>query len=403
MIKDISSVSLAFLYVNILGYVFHSIVSRGLGPEGYGEFIVLYSFMLTIGNVASPLGTASVKTVVENFENRLFYLRALRNFAIICSTILGIFLICFSPFLKNFLKVSEIYYFLIIALAWIGIFITTVEKSFLQATGRFPLYALMNSVELTSRLIFAGIFLLIGLKVGGMLSTTVISVFITAVALFLINGNLKGEKAKLNLKHLLKIALYVCPSGFFIYADDIFIRRVFEPHVAGYFASFSVVGKAFIWLCLTIAGVYFPKFVAFKKSLRLKSFVLQILGIIVLLEIFAQIGVIIVGKPLFLMLFGQKFEPAFQFLPYYLIVILPLVFCLIFISIATAVEKGIWLIYLNLCTYLSGFVIIKFSSVGDYLLYIAFLNCIFLIIYLALFRRILGSIRLEAFASDDYK
>lgn len=42
MLKDISSVTLAFVYVNILGYVFHSVVSRSLGPAGYGEFMVFY-------------------------------------------------------------------------------------------------------------------------------------------------------------------------------------------------------------------------------------------------------------------------------------------------------------------------------------------------------------------------
>lgn len=387
MFKDISSVTLAFFYINILGYVFHSIVSRSLGPVGYGEFMVLYSFMLTVGNITGLLGTVSIKTVVENFDRRYEYLRSLRMLGVILGIIFSVSVSILSPILKDFLHVSSTYYFFIIALVWLGMFMISVERSFLQSIGKFPLFALCNSAELTLRLICAIVLLYFGFKVGGVLFSSFVGIFIILLFLLWFNRELVGNRPKLNLRKMLKIALYVSPSGFFVYADDIFIRRIFDEYTAGLFASASIVGKILIWLTMTLIGVYFPKFVQSRGDSSLKKFILQMSGLIVIAEICGQLGIFLIGKPLFMLLFGTKFESAFAFLPSYFFSVMPMLFNIIFISVATAIEKGIILIYTHLLCFYLGFLVFNFYSVRDYLEYIFLINLAFTITYFYSFRK----------------
>ena len=70
-----------FFYVNILGYIFHFIVSRKLGPELYGEFMVLYSLMLTVGFLSNIYPTLTIKAVLENKEQKYEILRFIRMIA----------------------------------------------------------------------------------------------------------------------------------------------------------------------------------------------------------------------------------------------------------------------------------------------------------------------------------
>ncbi len=151
---------------------------------------------------------------------------------------------------------------------------------------------------------------------------------------------------------------------FFVYEDDIFIKRIFNEHTAGLFASVSIVGKVLVWLTITLLGVYSPKFVAVKERGGLKKFIFQMFGLIILAELGAQIVIFLIGRYLFLLLLGTKFETAFQFLPNYFFAALPLLFAIVFISIATAIERGFLLIYIHLFCFYVGFLVLSFKGGG---------------------------------------
>ncbi|WP_353685655.1 oligosaccharide flippase family protein [Thermodesulfovibrio sp. 3462-1] len=387
MFKDISSVTLAFVYVNILGYVFHSAVSRSLGPAVYGEFMVLYSFMLTVGNITVLLGTVSIKTIIENYQSRFNFFNSLRLMGFVIGAVFALLVCAFSSYLKDFLHVTEYYYFFIIALAWLGMSLVAVERSFLQATGKFPLFAFSTAMELTLRLIAALVAIYVGLKVDGVLFSTVVGAFAVLIILLIINGNLTVKRAQLNIKKMLIIALYASPIGFFIYADNIFIKRILDEHTAGIYSAVSIVGKVLVWFILTTLGVYFPKFVEAKKSAFFKKLVFHMLAIVIVSEVMAQIACLLIGKPLFLLLFGTKFEPALKFLPIYFIALLPLLFNIVFISMAVALERYFYMIYAHLFLFYAGFLMFPLRSISDYLAYIFCINAFFVLLYLLRFKK----------------
>ncbi|WP_041675840.1 lipopolysaccharide biosynthesis protein [Sulfurihydrogenibium azorense] len=383
MIRHFFYLSVMFFYINGIGYVFHFIISRKLGPEGYGEFMVLYSFMLTVGFFSNTYPTIAIKNILENKEEKLGVLRFLRIVAFITGLLFFIVLSLLSPYLKDFLHVSSSFSIIIIALVSFLIFLENVEKGYLQVENRFGMYSFLNGLELTLRLLFAIIFVEIGFWINGALSSTVFSMFFSLILLMYINKNLFGEIKKLPFKRIIKSFFLVSPSGFFVYADDIFIKRVFDPITAGYFASASILGKAYIWFILTLFSIIFVK-VSEKKEKAFKYvkyffiFIIFTFGVI-------QILLSLVGEKVFLLLFGDKYSQAYEILPLYIFSILPLLINLVIYYVNISLEKAFVSVYLHLILYYCGFVFIKFASVIDYLTYIFIINAVFLIFNLFLF------------------
>jgi O-antigen/teichoic acid export membrane protein len=96
-----------FFYVNILGYVFHFVVSRKLGPELYGEFMVLYSLMLTVSSLSGIYPNLTIKVVLENKEQKYEILRFIRIITGLTGLIFFIGLTISLPFIQSFLKITH--------------------------------------------------------------------------------------------------------------------------------------------------------------------------------------------------------------------------------------------------------------------------------------------------------
>jgi len=376
----------AFLYLNFLVYIFHSIIGRSIGKEGYGEFNVVYSFMFAVGYLASILSTLSIKIIVENYSRRQEYLQSMRLRGFLFGLILALTAFFLSEYLCKFLKVNSINYFYIVGVSWLVLFPMVVEKSYLQVTGRFGLFALMNGLEMTLRVLFVMIAIYSGLKVEGGLLAYFFGILSIEIILLSINRGFNYRISPLSSKKLLKIALYTFPNGFFIFADDLFIRRIFSPDTAGLYASVSVVGKFLLWSVVALMEVFFPKFVEMKNDISLRRYLLQIFAISVFFEFLFQLLFLLFGKSFFLLIYGESFAPAYDYVPQYLFSILPFIFVLIFVNLCTAIEKGILIVYLNLILFYSGFFIFNFTTVKDYLLYLFAIHSVFVVIYLCFYR-----------------
>ncbi|MGC9081069.1 lipopolysaccharide biosynthesis protein [Sulfurihydrogenibium sp.] len=383
MINSFLYLSLMFFYVNILGYIFHFVVSRKLGPEGYGEFMVLYSFMLILGYFSNVFPTVVIKGVLENDTEKYSILRFFRLIAVLIGFVIFLIILAFSGFIKNFLHVSDVYSILTVSLISLIIFLEKVEKGFLQAVNKFGLYSFYNAGELTLRLFFAVILINLGFGINGAISSTFFSLSISLILLLWTNKNIFGNIKKIPIKGVLKSLLLTTPTGLFVYADDLFIKRVFEPVLAGYFASASIVGKAYIWFILTIFSVVFVKITENKKDYR--KYIYYFLGFVIFSFLSAEIVIYFVGEKFFILLFGSKFAKAFSILPIYLVTIIPLLINVILYFMNVSLEKTFLGMYIHLIAYYLGFVLIKFQSIEDYLIYIFTLNLLFMFINLYVF------------------
>ena len=390
MFTNLSFVSLAYIYANIVGYVFHFIVSRRLGPVEYGEFMVLYSFMLTVGNFSSIVSVVSVKYIIENpfkIETLNFFRRLTIKLGLL---ILGIG-IAASPILKIFFKVSSAFYFLIVFINIFFMLIIAVERGMLQVNGFFFKYAFSIVLELTFRLIAVLILLYSGFKISGAIGSTLIGLLLALLYVLNINRNLQSKTLKLPLKKIVKTALYISPAGFLIYADGMFIKKIFSPEMAGLYASATILGKVVLMFVITLFSVFFPELVKRKErggfDITFKKFSLNIAFIITTIYLVSIVGIILIGKPLYIFLFGERYLKGFSFLLPYVIATYPLALSVLFINIFTVLHKNIKIIYSHLIFYYFILFLVSFThlSVKKYIFIIGVANLFFVFIYTYLF------------------
>ncbi|MEZ0323494.1 MAG: oligosaccharide flippase family protein [Hydrogenothermaceae bacterium] len=378
MIKNSFFLSSMFVYINTLGYILHVIISRILGPEKYGEFMVIYSFMLAIGFLSTVYPNLTIKMVIEDGNIRYDIFRFIRLTSVGIGFLLWVFILINSEFLANFLRIEK-EYLLIIPFIWFLIFLNSVEKGFLQAKERFGMYSLINSFELTIRFFLVLFFLYLGYEIWGIMFATLSALLISFILLLLINKNLFGNIKPISFKKFSITVLTTIPTGLFIYADDIFIRRIFDSKTAGLYASASIVGKAFTWFCITIFSVYFIKIV--KDSTAYKNLVFRYFVFILSVSLLTEILILTFGKEIFTFLFGYKFINAFDYLKVYIPSNIPLILSVAIITANISIEKLTKYVYLHLFCYYAGFLVFDFITPYHYLLYIFLLNSIFLSIY----------------------
>ncbi len=384
--KDIAYMSLSFLYVNILGYIFHFYVSRKLAPSGYGEFMVLYSIFMIIGTLGGVFGAASMKSIVENKVHKSGVLRYLRGVGLKVGVALMVLFFLFSPFLNRYLNLGNIRDLFTVGASVPLVLLVFVERGFLQAEGKFGIYALSTSFELTLRLVAAVVFLWMGLYVFGAILSSVVALCAVLVFLVAVNRNFHSHSFEVPFKSLLKTVIYYSPASAVIYFDSIFIERSFSSAVAGEYAAVSILGKGLIWLSLTLFGVFFPKLVDQRgKAVLHRKTSFYALMMVVFIFITAEVFVLIFGKFLFLSLFGSQYLPAVKYMPFYVVAMFPLAVNTIFIGIFTSMGRYLGFIYLFLFAYLAGFALFEFGTVGSYIMYIGIFNTLFALVYFRLF------------------
>lgn len=366
------------VYINVLGYILHILIARQLGPELYGEFMVAYSFMLSIGFLSSVYPSITIKSVIVSKSFRYDILRFIRILSIISGFFMLLVAVVISKPISEFLKVEQ-KFIVIIGFVWLFVFISSVEKGFLQAKEKFGVYSIINSMELTIRFLIAIVLLYAGYGISGLISSNLISIALITLILYVINGNIKGNISKIDFRESISLVLTAFPSGVFIYADDLFIRRVFDPSTAGVYASASIVGKAFVWFCITIFSVFFVKII--KDIHKYKIILAKYITFVVIATTFVEIGVISFGRHIFSYMFGESFKNSAEFLALYLPATLPMIISVAIFSTNIGIQKLTKIIYIHLTTYLVGFVILNFDNPYIYLLYIFLVNMIFTLIY----------------------
>lgn len=382
MFKNLSYVSISFIYINLLGYLFHIIVSRQLGPVKYGEFIVYYSLILVGSNVAGILGNISVKKIIENPELKFETLRFFRIFNLIVGLIFFLLIIIFSGIISDFLNLTGSFYLYLVALAILLALIVTPEKSLIQADKNFKSLSIINSTELTMRFFFAIILIFSGYEISGAILSTPFALLMVFFVLLYLNNHVFGKINPIHLKTIIITILYISPMSIVIYFDSIFVTRVFSYENAGIYGSFSVLGKTALYFCLTLFNVFFPEFLLLKDSKKMYK-IIRLANILTFsIYIVIIIVVILVGKPIYEFLFGYQYISGFQYLVPYLIALIPLTLNSYNIGLLTVLEKYLPLIYFYLISYLAGFIILDLSKIIVYIGYIFLINFVFYLVFL---------------------
>jgi O-antigen/teichoic acid export membrane protein len=160
-----------------------------------------------------------------------------------------------------------------------------------------------------------------------------------------------------SLHKITALAFFVTvPTGFFLELDVLLAKRFFLPEDAGIYAAAALVGKGLLLFSTLASAVVYPKLVEEKLNRKGMSAFLWGIGITIFLFVSGYLFLLVFGKPLVGLLFGDKFSGVIGLVPLYTLAVIPLAIHLQIASFKSAIggwTEGIWLWFLLAGYYLT--------------------------------------------------
>ncbi|PIN94829.1 hypothetical protein COU61_00205 [Candidatus Pacearchaeota archaeon CG10_big_fil_rev_8_21_14_0_10_35_13] len=311
---------------NLAGYLFHLIIARLLGPEDYGIFAVLMSFVLIYAIPAEAIQTIIAKnTAVLNAKKQIGKIKGMMNKSLIRGIWIsvGLFLILGILTKVLFSKILEINMTLIIIanLILFSSFILPVIRGVMQGRKKFFALGWTMLIEAILKIGLGVGLVLLGLRVYGAIMGVVLAVIITFFLSFLFVKEViktRADKTRVGINYKNISVWLALAVVLLIFSSDIIIAKIlFTPEIAGKYAVLSMIGKMIFYGTNGISKAMLPitaqKHAEKKDSRRVfkKSLIITIA-----LCLIALIVIAIFPELLIRILFGNVYSDVYGTLLY---------------------------------------------------------------------------------------
>lgn len=307
------------LGINAINYVYHLLMGRLLGPEGYGVLASLFSILYIISIVPMSSSFAIVKFIssAKDAKERTAIYLAIKKLLWKIGGAGFIVTILLSPAIADFLHIPEkLSVFLIGPIIFFSL-ITLVNQASMQGILRFIGLVGPNLASAVAKLVLGVSFVLLGLSVTGAVG----GILLAAALAYLLSVRLKGDlfsqktSRKFEITPFLKYALPVLLQALaftsFITIDVVLVKHFLPPFEAGLYAAISTLGKIVYFAAQPITATMFP-IVAGKraKGERYKN----IFYAAFFLTVFMSVGIVLFyyffPKIAIGLLYGEKYLSA---------------------------------------------------------------------------------------------
>lgn len=267
---------------NVFNFYFHIFMSRNLGPEGYSALNSLLSLLYIISIPIVTIQTTITKFVAQysatgaSARVRRLFIECLKRVGI-AAVVLTLLICLGARFIGGFFNIHTNGPIIMAGVLLFFMYLMPVFWALLQGREQFTFLGVSYFVGFSAKCGFGILFALIGWGVGGVLFGVVVSFILAFVVGFppirKILATVPGDD-RVEMGEIYRFALPVVTALFFLsfFCNlDIALVRHFYGDVgeglksAGYYATASIVGKAFLFLPLGIILALFPK-VARKKA-----------------------------------------------------------------------------------------------------------------------------------------
>lgn len=305
------------MVVNILGYVYHLVVGRLLGPVEYGVLASIFSILYIVSVVPLSASIAVVKFIAAcktpKEVTRTF--NGINSLVIRIALIISVVMLISSWSIARFLNISEITPMLLVSPIVFFSIITLTNQSTSQGLLKFMGVVGPNFTSSFLKFVFGIFFILIGLAVpGAMLGVVIGAAFAYLHSLIIVKKNLVPYKGEIDfdikpfITYALPVLLQALAFTSLFTLDVILVKHFLPEFDAGLYAALSTSGKVIYFASNPIAGVMFP--IVTKRFASGEKF-----GKIFLLTLLATIA-ISVGVDIVYFLF-PKFAISLLFGPQY--------------------------------------------------------------------------------------
>jgi len=340
-------------------------VSRKLGPPLYAEFSVLYALMIALSRPVNILSWAITRVGVigratgTDFEDvKRFSIKL----GLAVALIIGIGPMLLSPLIQTFLKTGTLYLFLPLGLTLFIWSLTGILRGLYTSIEAFAVLSYTTIAELFIRALCGISLVLLGFRVFGALSGSVfgaLSVFILLLSRRKYISEVYNDRKKQGISEegfrsiTTKVFFIALPTGFFLELDLLLAKRFFSPEEAGIYAASALIGKGLLMFSTVASAVVYPKLVEERLSRKGITAFLWGVGITLILFASGYIFLNFLGKPVVLLLFGDKYTGVTGLVPLYALALIPLALHLQITNYKGAIGgwiEGGWLWFI-LCGY----------------------------------------------------
>lgn len=322
LLKNSTIVVAGVVVSNLLGYAFHFIAGRWLGPEEYGVFGALMALLVMVALPAWALSSAVTKFTSRFYaENKLVEIAVLRkkmqnDVLIFSAAVLLIISLC-SPWIAAFLKIPSALPVIIVGITLVFALIMPVNRGILQGMKKFRILSVNTIIEAGARLVLLALFLFIGQGVIGAILAYGLAYFTAFLAVF---PNIKETKTgivsivALSIKPVYNFILKVLIANLMIQSvinvPSLVIKHLYTDEFTGYWTAALNIARLSLFITTAISMVMFPE-IAGEKDAQNKR---KIFNRAALLVLYASSGMalvfFIVPELLLRTLYGHSFEGA---------------------------------------------------------------------------------------------
>ena len=259
--------------VNLSNFIFHFVVSRLLGPGGYGELGSFLNLLLVLSVGVGAVQVAFTQSAAALDGNASRFSLA---GSLIKTSLFGVVgaaaLLLVHTQIERFLHVQSVSLVLELGI-WIPLsLVGSVLQGVLMGKMRFGVVALALVIGTgLGRIVFGVLFVKLGFGAAGALGGSIVGQAITLVILFvpLRSNSFSHSAAALNAHLGDGLRSVLALSGFWLLAseDTILARHFLSAHDSGLYASGATAGRIAMFLPGAIALIAFPRFAARSSAL----------------------------------------------------------------------------------------------------------------------------------------
>ncbi len=361
------------MVVAFINYIFYPILGRLLSPADFGDLQALIS-LITQSAIIFGAFSVIVVNITANTENPLerdSIIAELQKIAFWIIGIFFIFLLLSISRLKSFFNFSSIYPLLGLVIILSISALTTFRNAYLQGNGCFAQLSISGIISSLGRLIFAIIFIFLGLRViGATLGIILANISVFAYLYYQTKDSLhlnaktnlhilKKGSVKNELKYGLLVLFATGLITIFYTSDVLIVKHYFNSVDAGLYSGVSAIAKILYFVIAPISVVLLSSIKirqTFQKnaSILIKSFIISFIVGGLGLFIFYTFNDMIIS-----LMIGSKYVSFAHFLPKAGLVMLLAAITNIFIFYFLALRR-FFLVSISLAGVLSmGFILLR--------------------------------------------
>ena len=250
-------------------YLYQVLMGVMLTPEEYGTLFSLIS-LIAIAAVFSQTFQTSAAKYTSKFKTdeewgRIKYLwRSALNSTLLFGVGLFILMALFTPLISRFLHIDNYWYCIIVFASLILAFALPVNQGVLLGLQRFLPLGLSTVLMAVLKVGLGGVFVYVGLGIGGGLLPLAISGLLVFIVTFYFLKDLKpigDEKCMVGgfISYTALACLAIFSFAVLTNADVILAKHYLGADEAGHYSIVSVLGRVAFFLPMGIAIAMFPK------------------------------------------------------------------------------------------------------------------------------------------------